>query len=181
MIDESKRYEEALEFAKAKHDGQFRIGGDAYITHPIAVAGYVGEWGYGAEYKLTALFHDLLEDTDATEEEILNLGGRKVLEAVKLLTKRDGYVMEEYVGAIRKNSIAKVVKAADRLHNLRCAVAADAEFKRRYILESVDWYLSFSPEIPKAVKALAETLDTPLADLPFVYESIKIWKTNKKN
>ena len=47
------------------------------------------------------------------------------------------------------------------LHNLRCAVAADEEFKRRYILESIDWYLDFSPEIPRAVKALADTLDDP--------------------
>ena len=47
-----------------------------------------------------------------------------------------------------------------------CAVVADEDFKRRYVLESVDWYLDLSPEIPPAVKALAESMETPLAELP---------------
>ena len=86
--------------------------------------------------------------------------------------------MESYVSAIRKNEMAFSVKGADRLHNLRCAFACDEDFKRRYILETVDWYLDFSPEIPKAVKALAESMDTPLAELPFLYEPIETWKIN---
>ena len=77
------------------------------------------------DYQLTALFHDLLEDTDATEEEIFDLGGARVLEAVRLLTKQEGYVMAEYVAGIRTNPIAFVVKAADRLHNLRTAFCTD--------------------------------------------------------
>ena len=55
--------------------------------------------------------------------------------------------------------MAKAVKAADRLHNLQCAVVTDARFKQRYIQESMEWYMDFSPEIPKAVKDLAATLD----------------------
>lgn len=177
MTRDDSLYRRALEFAAAKHSGQLRIGGDAYITHPIAVAEYVREWGYGTPFRLTALFHDLLEDTDASEDEILQLGGEKVLEAVKLLTKRKGYVMSEYMGAVKKNEIARVVKAADRLHNLRCASAADTDFKRRYILETVDWYLDLSPEIPKALKELVRSLDEPLAELELLYDPIETWKT----
>ena len=63
-------------------------------------------------------------------------------EAVKLLTKKDGYVMSEYISAIKENPIAKAVKAADRLHNLRSAVTTDERFKCCYIFESIDWFVS---------------------------------------
>ena len=172
----TESYKLALEFAKAKHKGQKRIGGDDYITHPIAVAEIVKNQGFDENYQIAALFHDLLEDTDATEEEILKYGSNKILDAVTLLTKKKGYVMAEYISAIKQNPIAFAVKAADRLHNLQCAIVTDEEFKRKYILETVDWYLDFSPEIRKAVKRLAESLETPLAELSFLYEPIETWK-----
>lgn len=178
MTDE-ERLKKALEFAAEKHKGQYRVGGDEYITHPVAVAEIVRKNGGSTDCCIAALFHDLLEDTDATEDEILRLSSPAVLEAVKLLTKQKGYVMEDYVSGIRKNDMAFAVKGADRLHNLSCAVVCDAEFKRRYIFETVDWYLDFSPEIPKAVKRLAQSLDTPIAELPFLYEPIETWKIKK--
>ena len=175
MIDE-ERLNNALSFATEKHKGQFRVGGDEYITHPMAVAEIVRQNGYGIDVQIAALFHDLLEDTDAKESEILKFGNEEILKAVKLLTKQKGYDMAEYVAGIRQNKIAYAVKAADRLHNLRCALVTDTEFKRKYIFETVDWYLNFSPEIPKAVKALAESMDTPLTELPYLYEPIETWK-----
>ena len=174
-MTDDERLKRALQFARKKHKGQFRIGGDEYITHPMAVAEIVKRQGYGIDIQITALFHDLLEDTDAKESEILKFGNEEILKAVKLLTKQKGYDMAEYVAGIRQNEMAFAVKAADRLHNLRCALVTDTEFKRKYIFETVDWYLNFSPEIPKAVKKLAESLDTPLAELPFLYEPIETW------
>ena len=174
MTDE-ERYDNALRFATQKHKGQYRVGGAEYITHPMAVAEIVREKGKNIDCQIAALFHDLLEDTDATESEIFKFGNEEILKAVKLLTKQKGYDMAEYVAGIRQNEMAFAVKAADRLHNLRCALVTDTEFKRKYIFETVDWYLNFSPEIPKAVKKLAESLDTPLAELPFLYEPIETW------
>ena len=175
-MDDSERLQLALEFAKAKHKGQKRIGGDDYITHPIAVCEIIKSLGLDENYQIAALFHDLLEDTDATEEEILKYGNSEILESVKLLTKEKGYVMSEYISAIKKNPIAFAVKAADRLHNLQCAIITDEEFKRKYILETVDWYMDFSSDIRKAVKRLAESLETPIAELSFLYEPIETWK-----
>ena len=166
----------ALEFAKVKHKGQKRIGGDDYITHPIAVAEIVKNQGLDENYQIAAFFHDLLEDTDATEEEILKYGNQEILEAVILLTKKKEYDMAEYINAIKENPIAFAVKAADRLHNLNCAIVTDEEFKRKYILETVDWYLDFSPEIRKSVKRLAESLETTMTELSFLYEPIESWK-----
>lgn len=119
---EETMYSNALAFATQKHSGQLRIGGAPYITHPATVSKLVREGGYGLNYQLTALFHDLLEDTNATKAEI-----------------------------------------------------ASQEFKRRYILETLEWYMDFSLEIPKAVKELAQLLTPPMTELSFLYEPVKTW------
>jgi (p)ppGpp synthase/HD superfamily hydrolase len=173
---ESERVRRALDFATQKHKGQKRIGGDDYISHPIAVCEMVKSQGYGEDFQITALFHDLLEDTNATEDEILEYGNQNILTAVKLLTKEKGYDMQKYIGDIKNNQISFVVKNADRLHNLQCALVTNVEFKRKYILETVDWYLDFSKDIKEAVKKLAESLDTPIAELSFLYNPIESWK-----
>lgn len=160
MKDDDK-LQSALDFAEKKHRGQTRLGGQPYISHPIAVAEIVRSKGYGLDYQITALFHDLLEDADATEREIAELGGQEVLTAVKLLTKTPGYVMEEYISAIRGNPIAFAVKGADRLHNLESACCTKDDFKRRYISDSMAWYMDFMPEIPGAIRALEDTLTSP--------------------
>ena len=175
---DSPRYVAAIDFATKKHEGQVRMGGMPYIVHPIAVADIVNRWGYGADYIITAFFHDLLEDTDATDEEILELGGPAVLEAVHALTKTEGYVMADYVAGFKANEMARVVKAADRLHNLRCAVLAPEEFKRRYVLETLDWYLDLSPEIMPALRDLAATMDKTVAELQLDYEPVD-WGVEK--
>ena len=167
------KIKKAIEFATKKHKGQKRIGGNDYITHPIAVYELVKKQGYNEDYQITALFHDLLEDTNATEEEILFYGNQNVLTAVKLLTKEKGYNMKTYIDGIKSNPIAFVVKNADRLHNLQCALVTSEEFKRKYLLETVNWYLDFSKEIRLAVKQLAESLDTPIEELSFIRQPIE--------
>lgn len=178
-MTEARKYKKALKFAKKKHKGQFRIGGDAYITHPMAVADIVRQGGYGVDVQITALFHDLLEDTDTTEADILAYGNEQILAAVRLLTKQKGYDMSTYIEGIRKSEMAMAVKAADRLHNLHSATMADEAFRRRYIAESVEWYWDFSPEIPGAIKALAESLKAPMTEYPFLYESGELPKKRK--
>ena len=145
-------YREALEYAKKKHEGQFRIGGAPFITHPIAVAEILQKDGYQTEYQIAGIFHDLLEDTDALEQDILEIGGEDVLNAVKLVTK------ENYIAGIKTNSMAYAVKGADRLHNLQSAICANEKFRKKYIRETLDWYMKFRPEIPEVVAELIESL-----------------------
>ncbi len=155
-------YQKALLYAVEKHAGQKRKNGTPYIEHPIAVANRLREKGYGLEYILTGLFHDLLEDTDATEEEIMCLSNADVLEAVKLLTKTENN--EDYVDNILKNDIAKVVKNEDRLHNLREAQYGDPDFLKRYLKDTKEKYVGrFSRELDeeyaKAKKAYEKQLE----------------------
>ena len=157
----SFRYRRALRFATKKHKGQFRMGGEPYVSHTIAVSEILRGEGYGEDYLIAALFHDLLEDTDATDKQIRRIGGERVLEAVKLVTKEKGYSMADYIARIKKDPIAFAVKRADRLHNLHCAVVAPEAFRRRYIAESREWYADFSDEIVAAADALETTLTDP--------------------
>lgn len=152
-------YKKALDFASLKHSGQYRKGGQPYITHPIAVSQMLKEQGYNIEYQIAGLFHDLLEDTDALESEIASLGSTDILKAVKLLTKYPGYVMADYIAGIKSNEMAFAIKAADRLHNLRCSLEADENFRRRYIAETKEWYLDFSDEILQALQAVTDSLE----------------------
>ena len=151
-------FKKAFEFAALKHSGQYRKGGQPYITHPIAVSEMLKKQGLGIEYRIAGLFHDLLEDTDATEAEIKALSNAEVVKAVKLLTKQPGYVMAEYIKGIKQNKMAFAVKAADRLHNLRCSFEADENFRRKYIAETQRWYMDFSAEIPQALQAVIDSL-----------------------
>ncbi len=168
----TERLQNAIKFATEKHFGQKRMGGDDYISHPIAVATMLQEEGRSENCCIAGLFHDLLEDTSATEEEILKLGGEEVLTAVKLLTKKPGYKMAEYVKNVKDNEIAFAVKGADRLHNLICAIVADDAFKRKYVIESLEWYLDFSPKIFDAVKQLARSIDGDKEDLKKLYPQL---------
>lgn len=142
MIVDMKLIED---YTTIKHSGQSRIGGEAYITHPIGVKDMlVGKGIDDKNYLATALLHDVLEDTDATDEDILGLTNEDVLYAVKLLTKEKGYVMNSYMEDIKLNEIAHIVKLADRIHNLRSAVIASEKFRKRYIKETQDYYLELS-------------------------------------
>lgn len=156
------KIEQAYAYAEKMHSGQKRKGGEPYIIHPAAVADYVYCKGFGSDYVITALFHDLLEDTAADENEIERLGGKKVLEAVKLLTKGKNYNPEEYINGVKSNQIAFAVKNADRLNNVNSAYCCSEDFKRRYAEETIDYYLDFSPEMPLAVKKLVNSLEKPL-------------------
>ena len=55
--------------------------------------------------------------------------------------------------------MAYAVKGADRLHNLQSAICANEKFRKKYIRETLDWYMKFRPEIPEVVAELIESLN----------------------
>ena len=136
--------EKAIEFMKQKHEGQKRKHGTPYHTHPLAVAKMLKEKGFPIEYQIAGLFHDLLEDTNATIEEIIELSNKDVAEAVKLVTKTDGYLMKEYIENIKQNDMAKMVKLADRIHNLSESPDASRDFQTKYIKETKEWFIDLA-------------------------------------
>ena len=131
---------------KERHKDQTRKQGTPYYLHPLEVCNILKEKGFPPEYQIVGLFHDLLEDTDTTIDEIRELSNDKVTEAVQLLTKENGYIMSEYMDRIKKNHIARMVKIADRIHNLSESHLASLEFQKKYIKETKEWFIPLAKD-----------------------------------
>lgn len=135
---------EAAEFTKIRHGKQKRMQGTPYFEHPYAVARILKQKGFSEEYQIAGLFHDLIEDTTTTYEDILDLTNTNIARAVKLVSKEDSYVMKEYMERIKLDDMARMIKLADRLHNLTDAKVANSKFQRKYIKETEEWYLDLA-------------------------------------
>ena len=153
--------EKVMHYATSKHEGQTRIGGESYFNHPKRVVEYLYDRGYRGKYVFTAFCHDLLEDTDATEEEIFSNCGRFTRDAVKLLTKEEGMDIALYLKRIEKNEVAYIVKVADRIDNLLDAKNASLPFQKKYLEETKTYYLEFAAGSPF------------YEDLLYAYEALK--------
>jgi len=129
------------EFVKKKHKNQKRKQGTPFYNHPFSVAQMLKDKGFDINYQLAGLFHDLLEDTDTSYEEIVELSNESVAQAVKLLTKTEGYNNEVYLEAIKNNDMALNVKLADRINNLSESHLCSFEVFQKYTEETRKYYL----------------------------------------
>ena len=116
-MSKEEKLAKAIAFAAEKHANQKRKDGTPYIFHPMAVAELLKRYGYDLDYKVAGILHDVLEDTDATDEEVRAFG-ENVYEAVKLVTRPKGADESEYVKNILGNRMAAAVKNADKIHNM---------------------------------------------------------------
>ena len=126
-----ERIRKAFEFANSAHAGVKRKSGDPYIIHPLAVAIVVSnEIGLGATSIVSALLHDVVEDTDYTLEDIQNLFGEKVAQVVDGLTKlsdeftaqhdsKQATNFRKMLMTLSDDVRVILIKLADRLHNMR--------------------------------------------------------------
>ena len=138
------RIEKYIQYIKEKHGDQKRKEGTLYYTHPIAVCEILKEKGFGEEVQIVGLFHDLLEDTSATYEELIEMSTKEIADAVRLLTKEKGYITKEYFKRINDCYLAKMVKLADRVHNLSTMHLADNMFQKKYINETNLWFVDLA-------------------------------------
>lgn len=107
--------ERAIELAAKHHAGQFDIGGQPYILHPLAVMTKVDD----LTAKTVAVLHDIIEDTPITAEDLHREGfSNKVVDAVVALTKVKGMTRMEAAYQAKANPIARRVKLADLSENM---------------------------------------------------------------
>ena len=121
--------EEAEAFATKMHEGQTDKAGRPYIEHPRAVASKVD----GEKEKVVAWLHDTVEDTPATIEQIREMFGDEIADAVAAMTHDKSVPYMDYVRNIKKNPIARKVKMADLSHNMdlsRLANVTDEDLER---------------------------------------------------
>lgn len=159
-IEENILFSDALTFATRKHSHEQRKNGVPYIYHPIKVAMELTRKGYDVRYQIVGLFHDLLEDTDATEEEIMEFCDEEMFAAIKCLTKTEGIPESEYIEAVLKMPMAKIVKNEDRMDNIAHLYnVADSKFQDRYLKSTRELFVHrFSEELDELYESVEKQI-----------------------
>lgn len=123
-MKEFLNYWKALNFAMIKYGNLKRKSGDiSYVIHPLRITLILRAVGFSEfnneDIMISALFHDLIEDTEISPEEIQNKFGRKVLSIVNELSIPKNESKETYLKNLKNASEeAKIIKLADRIDNL---------------------------------------------------------------
>ncbi|MDR2844021.1 MAG: RelA/SpoT family protein [Candidatus Symbiothrix sp.] len=172
----------AFKFADQAHKGVKRRSGEPYIMHPLAVALIVSEeMGLGSTSIVSALLHDVVEDTDYTVEDIRNLFGEKIAQIVDGLTKISGGIFAEAASAQAENMRKLLltmsddirvilIKIADRLHNMR--TLGSLLPAKQYKIAGETLYLY----APMAHRLGLFTIKSELEDLSFKHEHPEKYK-----
>ncbi len=141
----------AYEYAQAAHANQKRASGEPYFIHPCEVAEILIDLGLDAATIAASLLHDVIEDTESTEEDIKREFGEEVLALVAGVTKLEKIVFkskeDENAENFRKIFVAMakdvrviIIKLADRLHNMRSLNFLSQERQQRMASETLDIY-----------------------------------------
>jgi RelA/SpoT family (p)ppGpp synthetase len=168
-LDEIRR---AYEFGARAHEGQQRLTGEAYITHPLSVARTVAELSLDSDSIIAALLHDVLEDTSVSRETLEAEFGPAVARLVDGLSKLTHLSfnsrIEQQAANFQKMMLAMVddvrvvlIKLADRLHNIRTIDVMPINKRHRIARETLDIYA------PIANRLGINTLKHELEDLAF--------------
>jgi len=141
----------AYEMSKAAHEGQLRLSGEPYISHPLAVAKILSEWYLDSQALIAGLLHDVMEDTAITKQDIAEKFGKSVAELVDGVSKLDKLAFQTEAHAQAENfrkmllAMARdvrviLVKLADRLHNMRTLTAMREDKRQRIARETLEIY-----------------------------------------
>ena len=166
--------QKAYKFAEEHHRGQKRLSGEDYIIHPLNVAYILADLQLDDATICAALLHDVVEDTDVTNEDIIKNFGKEIAEMVAGVTKlgKIQYVTieEEQVENYRKMFLAMgkdirviLIKLADRLHNMRTLSNLKRDRQIANAKETMDLYA------PLANRLGIYSLKWELEDLGFRY------------
>jgi RelA/SpoT family (p)ppGpp synthetase len=142
---------EAYDFGAERHQGQKRVSGEPYITHPVAVADILADLKLDADTLVAAILHDVIEDTPTAKAEIVSIFGQVVADLVDGVSKLDQIQFknrqEAQAESFRKMLFAMVrdirvimVKLADRMHNMRTLGVMPPMKRRRIARETLEIY-----------------------------------------
>lgn len=134
------------------HEGQVRLSGEPYLSHPLEVAGILADMKLDVVSIAAGLLHDVIEDTHATLEEITALFGQEISNIVSGVTKLSKLPFSDSQAARQAESIRKMflamaddirvilIKLADRLHNMRTLQFQSEEKRIKIAQETLDMY-----------------------------------------
>ncbi len=149
--DQINQVRRAYFFAEQAHVGQRRSTGEAYVTHPLAVASILAGMHMDHQSLMAAMLHDIIEDTGISKEALRAQFGDSVAELVDGVSKLTQIEFQSRAEAQAENfqkmalAMAKdirviLVKLADRLHNMRTLGVLKPEKRRRIARETLEIY-----------------------------------------
>jgi len=147
--DKLVNLERAFLVAKEAHNGQFRKSGEEYITHPVAVAAILAEFGLNEAVIIAALLHDTVEDTSYSLAQLRKDFGDEIALLVDGVTKLDkltygptaeAETVRKMIVAMSRDIRVLLIKLADRLHNARTWKFVSPESAERKARETLDIY-----------------------------------------
>jgi GTP pyrophosphokinase len=183
--EEQEIIEKAYIFSASVHQGQVRLSGEPYLTHPVEVAGMLADMKLDAATIVTGLLHDTVEDTLATPDQIREAFGKEVEFLVEGLTKISkiifGSKVEQQAENFRKMILAMssdirilLIRLADRIHNMRTLEFQTPE-KQKYIAEeTLELYA------PLANRLGINWIKVELEDLAFRYLNFEAYNEMAK-
>jgi guanosine-3',5'-bis(diphosphate) 3'-pyrophosphohydrolase len=134
------------------HDGQVRLSGEPYLSHPLEVAGILTDMKLDVVSVAAGLLHDVVEDTHASTEELHEMFGKEITHIVSGVTKLSVLPFSSSSQARQAESIRKMIlamaddirviliKLADRLHNMRTLKYHSPKKREMIARETLDIY-----------------------------------------
>ncbi len=186
------KIEKAAYFANTKHENQKRKSGEPYIIHPLAVAETLIQLNMDADTVCAGLLHDVIEDTDTSEEKITEMFGKNVCELVQGVTKianikslsksaQEAETIRKMFLAMSKNMPVIIIKLADKLHNMRTLQYMEPTRAKEIASDCLDIYAPLADRLGIAWMK-AELEDLSLKTLkPDTYQYIQDYLLAKKN
>ena len=146
-----KQINKAYEFANEAHSGQFRISGEPYVSHPVAVANILSSFKMDEDTISAAMLHDVIEDSGIPKSLIEKEFNKDVANLVDGVSKLDQLAissttelqaenLQKMVLAMAKDIRVVVLKLADRLHNMRTLNYLDRNKQLRIAKETLEIY-----------------------------------------
>ncbi len=189
IADSGKEYDReridgAYRLAEEKHRGQMRSSGEPYIIHPLSVAAILVGLGMDTDSIMAGLLHDVVEDTDATTQDIAKAFGKDVALLVDGVTKLGKIPFssreEEQAENLRKMLMAMaedirviIIKFADRMHNLTTLEYVKPQKQRDKARECLELYAPIAHRLGiRRVKEFMEDVSLRYLD-PTAYEEIE--------
>ena len=147
--DQVELVQKAYVVAREAHEGQTRSSGEPYITHPVEVTQILAAMHLDHETLMAALMHDVIEDTDFSQQDLAEIFGETVAELVEGMSKLDKlkyknkkeFQAENYrkmIMAMTQDIRVILIKLADRTHNMRTLGALRPDKRRRIAKETLE-------------------------------------------